>query len=61
MKSEPVLAVGTITALVAAAISLLTAFGVDVTDDQREAILAFVAIVGPVVAALVARRKVTPV
>lgn len=61
MKNEPAITVASITAVVAAIIGALVAFGVNLSDDQQKAILALVAVVGPVVAGLVTRRKVTPV
>lgn len=58
MSNEPVM---TASALVAAVLGLLVAFGVQITDDQQRAIATFVAVVVPLAAGLVARRKVTPV
>ena len=60
MNTEPAITIGSIVALVAAVITLLVAFGVEVTNDQRDAILAIVSIGGPLVAAVLIRRKVTP-
>lgn len=63
MKNEPALTVGAITALVTAAIGALVAFGVDVTPDQRDAILGLVvaiAGVAPFVSALITRHFVSP-
>lgn len=60
MKSEPAITVASITAVVAAVIGLLVAFGIDLSDDQQKAILALVAVAGPVVAGFVTRGKVTP-
>jgi hypothetical protein len=56
MSNEPVLTA--ITGLVAAAIALLVAFGVDFTTAQTGAILGFVAAVYAV--AVLVRSKVTP-
>lgn len=61
MNREPVVTVASITAAVAALIGLLIAFGVDLSDDQQKAILAVVAVAGPLVAGIVSRSKVTPV
>lgn len=58
--TEPAVIVGAISAVVAAILALLVAFGFDITPDQSVAILGVVAAVGPFVAALVIRRKVTP-
>jgi len=59
-SGEPALVQGTATAVVAAAIGLLVSFGLPITDEQQQAILTFVAIVGPLVAALLIRRGVVP-
>lgn len=59
-SSEPAITTGMVTGLVAALIVALVAFGVPVTDDQREAVLALIAAGGPIVAALFIRGKVTP-
>jgi hypothetical protein len=61
VSREPVLTVASITALVAATITVLAAFGLPLTNDQTQAILGLIAVAGPLVAALIARRKVTPV
>lgn len=60
MKNEPVVTVATITALVAALIALVVAFGVPLTEDQKTAILSLVTVAAPIVVAVVARRHVTP-
>lgn len=60
MTREPLLSAAGITAVVTAAITLLTAFGLDLTTDQTAAILGAVAVVGPIAVALVTRGKVTP-
>lgn len=57
---EPVITVGTITALVAALIVVATAFGLPLSDAQTQSLLGLTAVVGPLVAALVTRGKVTP-
>jgi hypothetical protein len=59
--SEPVLSVGTVTAVVAAALGLLVALGLDISDDVQTQLLGLIAVAAPVVAAFVARRKVKPV
>lgn len=61
MNREPALTVGTVTAAVTAVLALLVAFGLDLTDDQRNAILGVVAVLAPLVATVVTRGKVTPV
>ena len=58
MRSEPAVIVGTITAFVTAAIGLLVAFGLDITDQQQNAILSLVAVIAPVIAGVIIRSKV---
>lgn len=60
MKSEPAALTNGIIALVTAALALLVAFGVDVTQEQSAAILGFVAAV-VAFAGFFIRSKVTPV
>jgi hypothetical protein len=55
---EPLLSVGTVTALVAAAIAVATAFGLPLNDEQRGAVLVLVAAVAPFAVALAGRKKV---
>jgi general stress protein CsbA len=61
MNREPLVTTSTVTAVVAALIALLASFGVNLTHDQTIAVLAVVSVTAPLVVALVARRKVTPV
>lgn len=61
--TEPATVTGAIVTLIAAVLALLAAFGVQVTDEQRDAILAFVVaalVVLPLVTGLLVRPKVTP-
>jgi len=58
MNKEPLWTVAGITAAVVAIITLITAFGVDITGEQREAIIGVVAVAAPLMVAIVARRKV---
>lgn len=58
--SEPAITAGSITALVTAVIALLVAFGVPLTDLEREAILGLVAVLAPLAVALLVRPHVTP-
>lgn len=60
MSSEPLVTVASITAGVAAIIALLVSFGVPVTPEQQTAILGVVAVVAPIIVAIVARGSVTP-
>lgn len=56
MKNEPVLTV--VTGLVVASLALLAAFGVDTTDEQKAAIVGFIAAL--YAAATLIRSKVSP-
>ncbi len=60
MTTEPAVTIGTVTALVSAVLALLVTFGVDISDDQQNAILALVGVLAPIVAGVLIRRKVTP-
>jgi hypothetical protein len=57
-STEPAQIVGYITSAATAVIALLVAFGMDITKEQTAAILGVVAVVAPIVAALVIRSKV---
>lgn len=61
MNTEPVVTVASITAAVAAALALVVAFGLPLTEDQQKAILGAAAVLAPMVAAYFARKRVTPV
>ena len=61
MHNEPVITGASVLAFVAAVVTLLVAFGVDISADQQKAVLSVVAIAGPVVVAVFVRRRVTPV
>ena len=62
MKSEPALMVTSATAIVLAVVGLLVAFGVNVSDEQQDALLALVAALVPILplVGLVIRQFVTP-
>lgn len=55
---EPLLTVGAVTAIAAAAVSTAVAFGLNLSDAQQTALLALVGVVAPVVVALWGRSKV---
>ena len=57
-ENEPLLTVGSITAVVTAAIALLVSFGLPISDGQQTAMLRILAVVVPLVVAFIARRKV---
>lgn len=59
--NEPALTVGGLSALAAAVIALLVAFGAQITPEQREAILGLVAVVAPIAVAVLIRPHVVPV
>jgi hypothetical protein len=42
-------------------LSLLAVFGLDLSPDVQKALIGLVAVVAPVVVAVIARRKVTPI
>ncbi len=56
MQTDPSGVVATAASVVGAVLSLIVAFGIDLTEGQIQAILAVVATVGPVVASLWIRR-----
>lgn len=57
---EPAAVVAVVVALVAALLTLLAAFGLELTDDQRTAIIGFVTVAAPLVVGFIVRRSVTP-
>lgn len=56
--SEPLLSVGTITAVVAGVFTLGAAFGLKLSADQTAAIVGAVAVLAPIVVMLIGRLKV---
>lgn len=60
MNREPLLTAGGILAIVAAAVGVVVAFGVQLTDTQTGAILTLVGVLAPLLVAFLGRRKVTP-
>lgn len=58
---RPLVTTGTLAALVAAVLALLTSFGVPLTDAQQAAVSGLAAVLAPLVVALVGHRLVTPV
>ena len=61
MKREPLITRASLTALVAAVLTLLVTFGVGLSGEQQAAILGVVAVVAPLVVAAISRHRVTPV
>lgn len=61
MEREPVLTIGTITAVVTAVIGLLVSFGITLNDAQQNAILGCTAVLAPLLVAFLSRPRVTPV
>lgn len=61
MSNEPVWSVAGITAVVAAVVALLAAFGVPLSDEQVQAVLGLVAAAAPLVVAYFSRKRVKPV
>lgn len=60
MQNEPVMTGATVLAAVGAVLTLLIAFGVDISTDQRAAIIGLVTVVAPVLVGWIVRSKVTP-
>jgi hypothetical protein len=56
--AEPLISVGTITAVVAALVAAGIAFGLHITDDQKGTLLTLVGLVAPLVVDLIGRTKV---
>lgn len=57
-SAEPSLAVGAVTATVAAILAVLAAFGLSLTEAQHDAVLVLVAAAAPMVAAWFTRKRV---
>lgn len=60
LSREPAAVTATITALVAALITLVVAFGLDLTKEQEVAIIGITAVLAPIIAGLITRTKVSP-
>lgn len=60
MTREPLFTIASATAIAAATLGALVAFGVPLTDDQQKAVLALVAVLAPLLVAVIARPTVTP-
>ncbi len=58
MKTEPLITIGAISASIGAIIALLAAFNVNITDQQTQAILSAVTIIGPIITVIVGRNFV---
>ena len=58
IQSEPLLTVGSLTALVAAGLIFMKTLGVPITDDQQEAVRNLVAVLAPLILAGIARQLV---
>lgn len=58
MKREASTIIGAIGTAVGAVLTLLVAFGIDLSDAQQTAILGVVATVGPLIIGLITRSKV---
>jgi len=56
--AEPLVTVGTVTALAAAVIGTVVAFGVHLNDVQTGAVLTLVGVIAPLVVAIWGRAKV---
>jgi hypothetical protein len=58
---EPLVSAAVLTSVLGAALALLKAFGVDITNAQQSAISGLALVVAPLLVALVVRPKVSPV
>jgi hypothetical protein len=58
VHKEPAVIVNSITAIVAAIVAALVAFGLDLTEEQQGAILLLVAALAPVIAGFISRQFV---
>jgi len=58
MNKEPLITTGSIVAIIAAVLVFLKSFGVSITEDQQDSVTNLVAILAPIVLALVARQFV---
>lgn len=56
--TEPLITVGTVTALVTTGLALLVAFGIPVSDDRQAAILGVIGVVAPLVVMAIGRARV---
>ncbi|MBT0771827.1 hypothetical protein KIH74_22995 [Kineosporia sp. J2-2] len=61
MTREPLITRAGLTSAVTAVIALLTAYGLDITDDQQAAILGIIAVAAPLIVAVTSRMLVTPI
>jgi hypothetical protein len=61
MDREPLFSVATVTAVLTAAFAALVSFGFDISDDRQSALLGLTAVAVPLITAIWARGKVTPV
>lgn len=58
--TEPVITVGSISALITAVLALIVVLGVPLPDGFEAALIGVVVAAGPIVGAFIARRYVTP-
>lgn len=57
--TQPVITSATVVAVITALVALLVAFGVPVTEEQKIAIIGFVAVVAPLATIFWSKRKTT--
>jgi len=60
MTNEPAVFIAAITAVISAVLTLLVAFGLDLTQDQTNAVLGAAGAILPLVAGFFIRARVTP-
>lgn len=61
MSREPLVSLASVTAFVSAVITVVVAFGVELSQEQTAGILGLVAVLAPAVVAIFTRSRVTPV
>lgn len=62
MKSEPAVTIGTVTGAIGAGVVMLVTLGViDLSQEQQNALMAFVVAAAPIIAGIIIRSRVTPV
>lgn len=59
-ESQPLWTVAGLTAGASAVVGLIVSFGVQLTDEQQNAILVLVSVLAPTIVAWLGNRKVTP-
>lgn len=56
--AEPLISVGSITAIISAGLATAVAFGLHITEDQKSALLILIGLLAPLAVTLIGRAKV---